>query len=226
MSDPSTSIRIPNSEFRNPSKIQLVVFDLGGVLVRIHYSWAEACAAHGIPQPQAIHDEWSIEQLRDAGVLYETGQINYETFLERARGITDLQDRQVRKAFEHWLIEPFPEVHVFVEQLAGVIHTACLSNTNARHWELMHDDSHASLPMQHLTHRVASHLVGSMKPNVGIYEHLESACGLPANALLFFDDKAENVAAAKQRGWQAERIDPTRDTVPQMREHLVRHGVL
>jgi len=106
------------------------------------------------------------------------------------------------------------------------ITTACLSNTNARHWELMHSDSHAGLPMHHLTHRVASHLVGVMKPEEGIYEHLEQITGLAPGSLLFFDDKAENVATAKRRGWHGERIDPGGDTVAQMRGHLRSYGVI
>lgn len=207
--------------------IQLVIFDLGGVLVRIHYTWADACTAHGIPEPEAISDAQSIQQLRDAGVQYETGQIDYPAFLDRATTITKLSDGEVRQAFEHWLIEPFPDVHGFVEEVASTkVATACLSNTNARHWELMHADSHAGLPLAHLKHRVASHLVGSMKPDAGIYEHLESTADLPSNGFLFFDDNAANIAAARQRGWHAEQIDPTRETVPQMREHLKRYGVL
>lgn len=208
------------------SEIQLVIFDLGGVLVRIHYTWAEACAAHGIPQPKAISDEWSSQQLRDAGVLYETGQIDYDAFLIRAIEITELADADVRKAFEHWLIEPFPDVHAFVAEVASKIPTACLSNTNARHWELMHGQSHAGLPLQRLTHRFASHLVGVMKPDDGIYEHLEVNTGLPPASLLFFDDNEANIAAARRRGWQAERIDPHGHTVNQMREHLRNHGVM
>lgn len=215
------------TEIQNPkSQIQLVIFDLGGVLVRIHYTWAEACAAHGIPQPHAINDEWSSQQLRAAGVQYETGQISYDAFLERAITLTKLSDGEVRKAFEHWLIEPFPDVHAFVEEVASNVATACLSNTNARHWELMNETSHASLPLNHLTHRFASHLVGVMKPDDGIYEHLEANTALPAESLLFFDDNEDNIATARRRGWQAERIDPRGHTVQQMREHLRNHGVM
>lgn len=208
------------------TKIQLVIFDLGGVLVRIHYTWAEACAEHGIRQPEAIKDEWSSQQLRDAGVLYETGQIDYDAFLKRATDLTELAESDVRKAFEHWLIEPFPDVHAFVAEVASKIPTACLSNTNARHWELMHEDSHATLPLSQLTHRFASHLVGVMKPADGIYEHLETSTGLPPATLLFFDDNEANIATARRRGWQAERIDPSGHTVQQMREHLRNHGVM
>jgi HAD superfamily hydrolase (TIGR01509 family) len=40
------------------------------------------------------------------------------------------------------------------------------------------------------------------KPEPAIYEHAERAFGLPAQHLLFIDDHAPNVHAARQRGWQ------------------------
>ena len=39
------------------------------------------------------------------------------------------------------------------------------------------------------------------KPDPVIYEIAERRFGLPANELLFIDDKAENIAAAQARGW-------------------------
>ncbi|MEM7709745.1 MAG: HAD-IA family hydrolase [Pseudomonadota bacterium] len=47
---------------------------------------------------------------------------------------------------------------------------------------------------------VSGHL-GMMKPDPAIYEVLETTTGLSGNALLFADDRPENVAAAKARGW-------------------------
>ena len=40
------------------------------------------------------------------------------------------------------------------------------------------------------------------KPDAGIYEALEREAGLPPRALLFTDDRPENVAAAAARGWR------------------------
>jgi hypothetical protein len=43
---------------------------------------------------------------------------------------------------------------------------------------------------------------------------------------LFFDDRIENIEGALRRNWRAHRIDPRRDTIAQVREHLGRYGVL
>jgi 2-haloacid dehalogenase len=41
-----------------------------------------------------------------------------------------------------------------------------------------------------------------MKPDPRIYAEVEDSTGVPAERMLFTDDRAENVAAAAARGWQ------------------------
>lgn len=41
-----------------------------------------------------------------------------------------------------------------------------------------------------------------MKPDAEIYAAVEDRLGLPTDALLFTDDRADNIAAAQARGWQ------------------------
>jgi FMN phosphatase YigB (HAD superfamily) len=65
-----------------------------------------------------------------------------------------------------------------------------------------------------------------IKPAPDIYRAFEKATGRSGSQILFFDDLAENVAAAKSLGWHAERIDPTAPTDAQLRRHLAAYGVL
>lgn len=44
--------------------------------------------------------------------------------------------------------------------------------------------------------------MGVTKPDPAIYAMVEADCGIPPEALLFTDDKLENVEAAAARGWQ------------------------
>jgi 2-haloacid dehalogenase len=46
-----------------------------------------------------------------------------------------------------------------------------------------------------------------LKPDPRIYAAVEADCGLPPPALLFTDDRPENVAAAAARGWQVHLFD-------------------
>ena len=44
--------------------------------------------------------------------------------------------------------------------------------------------------------------MGVIKPEPRIYEMVEQDCGVAPDALLFTDDRADNIAMAASRGWQ------------------------
>ena len=48
---------------------------------------------------------------------------------------------------------------------------------------------------------ISGHL-GVIKPDPAIYRMLEADCGVAPGGLLFVDDRAENLAVARARGWQ------------------------
>ncbi|MGY6410865.1 MAG: HAD family hydrolase [Alkalilacustris sp.] len=57
--------------------------------------------------------------------------------------------------------------------------------------------------------RFLSGELGCLKPEAGIYAALEAATGLSGPALLFVDDRAENIATAAARGWRTHHFtDP------------------
>lgn len=53
---------------------------------------------------------------------------------------------------------------------------------------------------------VSGHL-GMAKPDAAIYEAVERGTGLRPGALLFVDDRADNIAAAEARGWRTHRFE-------------------
>ena len=61
-----------------------------------------------------------------------------------------------------------------------------------------------------------------MKPDPEIYAAVERGTGLAGGALLFADDRAENVAAAEARGWRAHLFDGPRSWI----DRLVAEGLL
>jgi len=68
---------------------------------------------------------------------------------------------------------------------------------------------------------VSGHL-RMMKPDPKIYAALERGTGFTGGALLFADDRAENVAAAEARGWRAHLFDGARGWI----DRLVAEGIL
>lgn len=62
---------------------------------------------------------------------------------------------------------------------------------------------------------ISGHL-GLLKPEEALYAHVEADCGLPPGALLFTDDRPENVAAAAARGWRTHLFEGSRGWAEQL----------
>ncbi len=56
--------------------------------------------------------------------------------------------------------------------------------------------------LEEFDRRYISAALGMSKPDAAIYAHIEADCGIAPDALLFTDDRADNIAAAQARGWQ------------------------
>jgi len=209
------------------SKIDLVILDAGGVMVRLAESWEDACRRAGVRYPEVVMQPEVAAQVRAVIDPSERGLLTQDEFDDRVGGLLGLEPAELSKVSAAWLVEPYPGIDVLIERLANNgLQLACLSNTNERHWGIMTGRGlHASLPVHHFTHTFASHLVGLRKPEPGIYEHVEKQTGVAPGSILFFDDRPDNTAAAAERGWQTLTIDPTRP-VAQMTEHLIDRGLL
>lgn len=212
--------------------IELVVFDLGRVLIRLCDDWRHACRCAGVELPMniaATDDPATRAAMEEVVCRYDTGRIGVETFCrEIAPFRGGLTPQDVRRAHDAFLRGPFPGIDQLLDDLAAAaVKTACLSNTSDGHWQQINDRSDPNfLPLERLTYRFASHLIGVMKPHDAIYEYVERETGLPPASLLFFDDIEANVAAARRRGWNTHRIGTDSDPIEQARVVLRGHGVL
>jgi len=211
--------------------VELVVFDLGGVLVRIVRSWEEAHAAAGLGPSSAADSKRFRAERRRLGAAFQVGEIEPEAFY---RGIAEASDggyapRDVERLLHAWQSTEYANVGAVVDGLhAAGVETAALSNTNALHWSMLRPESGTPLypTVARLRRAYASHIMGVAKPDAAIYSAFEEATGVEGARLLFFDDLEANVEAARARGWQAEVIDHAGDTASQLRGHLERYGVM
>lgn len=212
----------------------MVVFDLGGVLIRICRSWAEACGRAGLPvrgesgSISASGTRHALAERHGLGLI-ESGEFYRE--VSRAMGGLYSPD-EVESVHDAWLIGEYAGVGELIRGLRsrGVM-TGVLSNTNHSHWVRLVTPAHggtgefdaSGLP----EHLHASHLMRMLKPSREIYGEFERRTGFAGRGghILFFDDLAENVSAARGCGWQAEQIDHAGDTAEQMRGHLTARGL-
>ena len=210
------------------SQIRLVCFDLGRVLIRICDGWREACGVAGVEAPAA---ELSREQW--AGLLklinrIEVGEGGIDDFCAQAARCLGIESDVVARVWRHWTLGPYPGAVELLAELRGRgVKTACLSNTNVRHWEVLNDPADPQYPvLAGLDFRFASHVIRRRKPDEGAYEHVERETGVAGGGILFFDDLPENIEGANRLGWRARLVERCENPVPLIREALRREGLL
>lgn len=201
------------------SRLRVVCFDLGGVVIRICRSFDEAVLAAGVPLRHDAHDA---DAFRRAHALIEAHQLGRLAAADFHRLLSEAFDArysasEIARVHAAITREEYEGMLEAIHEIRGLgFVTACLSNTNDAHWALLEP-----LPaLQALHHRFASHLWGLAKPNVGIYRRFESELGVRGDEILFFDDMPENVDAARSLGWDGVHIDHAGDTAAQVLESL------
>jgi glucose-1-phosphatase len=179
-----------------------LLFDLGGVLM----DWAgpRELPAH-LPAPVDAD-----LRLRMSGCAatdaFERGAITPEVFAERF--VRDWQVRLAPDAFlEHyvaWLRGLYPGTEDLLARLGTRYRLACLSNTNALHWER----SEAMRWLQRtLDVALSSHELRLRKPQPEIFAAALARLGCAAGEVAYFDDLVANVAAARAAGFDAHHVD-------------------
>ena len=188
--------------------------------MRVARTWDEAARNAGVQANDPMPGGTPLTQM-PGFEAYQAEKIGWNEFLQRVRLYLSLDSCEDAERVHHGiLMEPFDGTDDLVEELhQRGVRTACLSNTNAAHWGYLRDPGHypaiAALEMP-----VASHEVGLGKPDPAIYAEFEALTGHRGNEILFFDDNAPNVEAARAFGWHAYLINPAGDTAAQMREIL------
>lgn len=108
---------------------------------------------------------------------------------------------------------------VFAEAAASGLPMVALSNFGAETLEIARE-LHPVL--RRFDREFVSAHLGVVKPDPAIYEAVEQGLGLMGEALIFTDDKAENVDAAAARGWKTHLFDGAEG----WRARLVEEGVI
>ena len=205
--------------------IDAVMFDLGGVLVRIRREWPAQCAAVGVvPTPRSLEPLMRAERSTALDAWQRGDQTLTGCSAIWASSLDPDTPVSIGRALLESIVEaPYQGTVELIDDLhaLGVV-TGCLSNTNGLHWERMLREFPA---LSRLHHRLASHELLLAKPEPAIYAHAAAVLGLPAERILLFDDLAENCEGARRAGWQACQIDHEGHTAAQMRSHLVDLGV-
>lgn len=214
-------------------RIDTVVFDLGGVLVQIARGWDDAhrLAGFDADHPGLTSDLFR-ENQRDLANAHQRGEMTSDEWVdgvsEASGGAYSPEDAMA--ILDAWTIEEYPGIAEVIDAIhdAGLA-TAALSNTNARHWELLGPATgdFTNYPnLERLGQLHASHVLGEIKPDIEIYEAFTEAADLNGSRVLFFDDMLPNIEAARRYGWAARHIDYANDPPRQMMATLRHHRII
>ena len=178
-----------------------VIFDLGGVLVSVDFM--RACkrleAAGGAPAA-VIHESIASGPDKQA---FDTGGLSPEQFA--ARFCTVIGASLPYAEFADIWCDIFAEQHEvtgLLDQIAAKADLVLLSNTDPLH--LAYVRSHYDF-LPKFGRMLLSYEVGYAKPARQIFERALGLCA-PGTRMIYFDDVAEYVAAARACGLHAEQF--------------------
>ncbi len=181
------------------SQIAVVLFDVGGVLVRLGgvrpmLEWL------GYRMP--TEDLWRTWLHSPSVRAFETGKIAGEEF---ARQLIDELRIQVDAgtfldSFSGWPSDVYPGALELLDRIPPHYVRAVLSNSNAVHWPRVTEELGLGGIFDHY---FVSHLTGRIKPDAEAFEHVLDTVGCRAAEVLFLDDNLLNVEAARRVGLEA-----------------------
>ena len=185
-----------------PRKYELLLFDLGGVLVRLT----------GVPRMMHLtNNRYSVEQLWEQWIYsvsvreYESGKISTAAF---GRAIVnefamDIDPQQYCEEFKMWPSEKYSGVNTLLQLLGKKVRIASLSNTNELHWDRIAYE----MDFVHLfDYNFPSHKTGLLKPDRDAFLNVAEQVGISPDRILFFDDNEPNVQGARDAGLDAIKI--------------------
>ncbi|MGH8186234.1 MAG: HAD family hydrolase [Steroidobacteraceae bacterium] len=183
--------------------VQVVLFDVGGVLVQLR---GVAALLEWLPQrptSEALFRTW----LQSPAVReFETGRCGADAFA--ARVVRELglpvDAAQFLESFVGWPTGLYPGAPELVARIPAECRRALLSNSNALHWPRVMDELGLGALFEH---RFVSHLIGRIKPDRDAFEHVIEALECIPDSILFLDDNLTNVEAAREAGMRAARVD-------------------
>jgi HAD superfamily hydrolase (TIGR01509 family) len=196
---------------RGGGLIRNVVFDIGWVFVHLdHRPFLDFLCAHGAHAPD-LDSVIARIALDD----HECGRMDGQGLLERCAALAP-QPMSLEAAHARWvdMFELQPSMVELARRLSERYRVYLLSNIGDLHWRHLsrvyelHRIGHGALP---------SFEAGVMKPDEGIYIEAERRFALTPAETVFIDDRAENITAARRRGWHGIVHDGYETTVQSLR---------
>ena len=202
----------------------MVCFDLGGVLARIRRTWQQCVLAAGAESGLRQDELYDLTDfpLFDA---FQLGALDTEQYLQELGSYLSMPPEKTKPVHNAILDRPYEGTEEVVRDLQNAGHrTACLSNTNALHWDIL--NSSAFPAIENLEFKMVSHMIRLLKPEPMVFRMFDLETEMSPQHVVYFDDHEGNVLAARRHGWNAVLIDHEGDPADQMRKSLKEFEIL
>jgi putative hydrolase of the HAD superfamily len=173
---------------------RILLLDLGGVLADL----GDPVAAMGLDVP--ADEFWGTWVNAPAVRAFETGQVQEQEFFEAVAAQVGLASDSAEQRFHAWQLRPFDGLEEFIEGAAARFEIALLSNTNPIHWAQI---TAATPVFSTFAALFLSYETGRFKPETAAFEQVIEHFGVAPASIVFYDDSARNVEAARQLGIDA-----------------------
>lgn len=184
-------------------RVEAVIFDIGNVLTRwqpeVFYD-----RVIGAARRRALFDAVDLHRMNDdidAGALFR------ETIYDWAERHPEWAP-EVRMWYDRWIELASPRIEGSIALLRALrgkgVKVFALTNFGR------HSFAEARPKLDFLAEFDRTYVSGEMgviKPDPRIYQMVEADCGLAGDRLLFADDRADNIAAAADRGWRTHQFE-------------------
>lgn len=191
------------------TKIEALLFDLGGVLIDIDFArvFARWHAHSALPLAELSARFAFDEPYRQ----HERGQISGNDYFAHLRNRLELRCdiAQVADGWNAIFIDEISETRALIEVARRSLPCHVFSNTNATHYTVW-SERYAWIG-QTFERLFVSSEIGLRKPDRPAFEHVGAVLGVPLDAIMFFDDTLENVSGAAQAGLTAVHVQSPDD---------------
>jgi glucose-1-phosphatase len=181
-----------------------LLFDLGRVVIdfdlrRTLKAWAVDTGS----DPQAM---MAALGRNDTFHRFETGHVSDTEFFDAVRTELrlDLTYDELLAGWNDIFIGEMPGIAPLLERAGERLPLYALSNTNAAH--VAHFSANFAELLRHFRQLFLSSRIGMRKPDAKVYDFVVAEIGVEPERIVFFDDLAENVEAARQRGLRAVHV--------------------
>ncbi|MFK7964921.1 MAG: HAD-IA family hydrolase [Burkholderiaceae bacterium] len=197
---------------RNASQLarpELIIFDLGGVIIDIDFSrvfqhWARLTGQDA----QQIQQRFAVD---DAYRQHERGELTTTQYLDYQRDLHNLSlsDEQMLAGWNAIFGPEIPGVRALIQQAASIAPCVVFSNTNAGHQAYWAPVLTETLNL--FEHVFVSNELGLRKPDADAFLAVCNPMDVAPEQSLFFDDTQENLDGADALGISAVKVSSPAD---------------